>query len=121
MPYKLNPHTNMRDYYVNEMYSLFVGDIFAKSPDGTVFEISIENDGALTSNVSSYAGYIPTLVIKAANGIKYLLGVDDDGALTSDPVGNYSISKVVVISPGGTEYLVGVDNDGAITVSNFSL
>ena len=117
MPFKLNQHTNQRDYYQNEMYTLYVGNVFLKSADGTGFEISIENDGAMTTEIVSWTGFIPTYVLKYPHCLKYLLGMDNDGVPTKTAVGNYAISRIIVESPGGTQYLLGVDNDGAISFS----
>lgn len=88
-----------------------------RSPNGTIYLLGIDDDGALTTTQTTDTTFLTTLVLVDANARSWTIGVDNDGALNPVLSGSTPSTPPVLSSVNGLQYQVGIATDGALTTT----
>lgn len=92
----------------------FTPAICLLSPNGSRFILSVDNDGAITTQPS-----VASNVLVSPDGSRFNLGVDSDGAPTTQKsntrfVSYQFLSYVTLVDSVGNQFLLKVDDNGVL-------
>lgn len=83
------------------------------APNGDLYSFGVDDDGALTTNLTTDNTFLTTVLVTATDGTLYSIGVDDDGALTITPGSGTPTGNPILASPSGYQFEVFVEeSDG---------
>lgn len=92
-----------------------------KSPNGSVWLIGVDDDGAVTTTLTTDTTFVTTLRLADTNGVGWNVGVDNDGAVNITPSTGTPASPPILASVSGFQYQLGVDVFGALmTTATFA-
>lgn len=93
----------------------WIKDPILQSPDGSLFQIVVANDGSFgTSPVASGAPTATPIIIQSGTGHKYVVEVDDSGTLIQDDAAaNDNPIHVLLTAPNASTFEFIIDIDGA--------
>jgi hypothetical protein len=87
--------------------------ITLKSPNGNLWSLGVDDDGAFDITSTTDPTYLTTLVLMDVNGNLWNFGIDNTGAIVLSSASTTAVSPPTLASPSGFQYQVGVDLDGA--------
>lgn len=89
------------------------------SPNGTVYEVTADDDGAIDIIPQPGATAGVPLFLAAPNGTVYSFALNNDGSFSTSlaPAGSTASMPLILTAPSGYTYILGVGNDGAPTTT----
>lgn len=91
--------------------------IVLQSANGNYWLLGVDDDGALTTTLTTDTTYLTTLVLADSANQNWNIGVADDGAITTDQSGASADADPILASSMGFQYQLAVETNGAVTTT----
>ena len=98
------------------------GTLEVQSPNGNIWTIGVDDDGALDVTPTSDRTFLQTIIIKDTSGNNWGLSVDNSGTLDITETFSPPTVAPILVSANGYQYQLTVDPDGALnTIATYAV